>query len=44
MVAGRRTIFTRRVWKGLPKKPKLTLQRLIEVYKVDKARALGITD
>lgn len=40
----RRIIFTGTVWKGLPKKLKLTLERLIEVYQVDKTRALDILD
>lgn len=41
---GRRIIFTGRVWKSLLKKSKPTLKRLIEIYKVDKARALEVID
>lgn len=38
---GKSSVFTRRVLKGLPKKLKLTLRRLIEVYKVNTARTFG---
>ena len=44
IISGKQDYLYKKVCKGLPKKLKLTLERLIDVHKVEKTRALGILD